>query len=153
MLGNVEAAPDAFGYSLVFDVRRIQQGMSLSRGELLIVYEAPSASFLMLGTLYEVLRTRQTGENSARWNEAAESDQKRSSLDEHREPTHAQKALLHESILDGVVRDVRVGPHRHLLQDPRSIGTDSLDRQIELVGNLRDGKACSQFAEDLKLAL
>ena len=58
-----------------------------------------------------------------------------------------------ESVLDGVVGEVRVRLHPHLLEDARPVSAHRLHRQIELVGDLGDRGARGELAEDLELAL
>src|SRR5882757_1846117 len=60
--------------------------------------------------------------------------------------------LLQQVVLDGVVSDVRVGFHAHLLQYPGAVGADGLHAQEQLGCDFRNTLTFGELAEDLKLA-
>src|SRR5882762_7567524 len=61
-------------------------------------------------------------------------------------------ALLQEVVLDGVIGDVRVGFHAHLLQYPGAVSADGLHAQEQLGRDFRHTLTFGELAEDLKLA-
>src|SRR5882762_1997743 len=61
-------------------------------------------------------------------------------------------ALLQEVVLDGVIGDVRVGFHAHLLQYPGAVSADGLHAQEQLGRDFRNTLTFGELAEDLKLA-
>ena len=60
---------------------------------------------------------------------------------------------LQQVVLDGVVRDVGVRLHAHLLQNPCAVGADGLDAQEQLRRDLGHALALGELAEDLEFAL
>ena len=62
-------------------------------------------------------------------------------------------ALLNEAILDRVVGEVGVRLRVHLLQDPRAVRAHRLVAEEQLVGDVADGAAGRELAEDLEFPL
>src|SRR5688572_8183615 len=58
-----------------------------------------------------------------------------------------------QAVLHGIVSEVGVRFHPHLLQNPRTVGAYGLYREMELVGDLRDRLATRELAEDLEFTL
>src|SRR5688572_13362801 len=61
--------------------------------------------------------------------------------------------LLEQVVLDGVVGDVGIRLHAHLLQDARPVGAYRLDAQEQFGRDLRNALTLREFRENLKLPL
>src|SRR5580698_11189980 len=60
---------------------------------------------------------------------------------------------LQQVVFDGVVGDVGIRLHRHLLQDPCAISADGLHAQEQFRRDFRHTLTLGELAEDLELAL
>ena len=61
--------------------------------------------------------------------------------------------FLNQMILDRIMRQFRVMPQLHLLQQARPIHADGLDRQSQFEGDIADSLAGSDHGQGLELAI
>ena len=64
-----------------------------------------------------------------------------------------KRASLDQIVADGVVRQLGVGPHLHLLKDTCAVRADGVAAENQFIRNLFHGLAGSDKPQDLKLPI